>query len=448
MIAVGIALLTVVVAGLPLALAADRRSRGPRLLGTSFLFGCGSVSFVLFALSFAGRWWLPTVVMGLFVVASAGWLLRLRNPQAELHDMAPSTILSWIVDGALAVSIAGHLRYATLAPLGEWDFWAIWGLKARVFWEHGGIDWAFLQNPDNSFAHTDYPPLLPLNFAFLTFAQGEWSDRWLGIFFTAFLAAGLLIVRDLIRRDIRSPYLAALATLAIAGPLLSTPLGLGDGLVAVASGCGFLFVRRAILDADPVHFRTGAILLGIGALSKNEGLAFLVAVTAAVVLTAARDRFRTALRLWPAYAIAATWLVPRAFASLATDLFSGATLGERIVQKVRSFPVLLDALATNLPAYPWFWAGVIVAFAIAGSKAVSRERLALMTVCIQLLFYIGSYIASPHDPSWHVLHSWRRLVEHLVLPAAVPAFALVAAMIERENSGEVTHEGNEAAAHA
>lgn len=451
MIAVVVALLSVAVAGLPIALALDPRSRGLRLAGTAFLLGTGAVAIVLFALSFAGAWSLPAMGAGLCTIALAAWFTRGRLAAEASPQLPAFTILSAIVDAALLATIAGYFVFTTLAAPGEWDFWAIWGLKARVFFEHGGIDWAFLRNPDNSFAHTDYPLLLPLNLVFLAFAQGEWNDRWLGLFFAVTATAGVLVVRDLMRREIRSQYLAALATLALAGPILSAPIGLADGLVMVFSGCGFLFVRNAFAGGasgalwaplrsdgrpDAGALRTAAVLLGLGALSKNEGLAFLVALTAAAVITQPRGEQRRILRLWPAYALAATWLVPRAFASLATDLFSGRTLGERIVEKMTSFPTLLAALAENLPPYPWFWAGVIAAFAIAGSRAVARERLALMTISIQVLFYIGSYIASPHPPEWHVLHSWRRLVMHLVIPAGFTAFALVAAIFERENPPE------------
>lgn len=436
MIAVVVALLSVAVAGLPIAVALDPRSRGLRLAGTAFLLGTGAVAMVLFALSFAGAWSLPAMGAGLLTIALAAWFARGRLIPEASPQLPAFTILSAVVDAVLLATIAGYFVFATLASPGEWDFWAIWGLKARVFFENGGIDWAFLRNPDNSFAHTDYPLLLPLNLVFLAFAQGDWNDRWLGLFFAATATAGILVVRDLIRRDIRSPYLAALATLALAGPLLSAPIGLADGLVMVFSGCGFLFVRNALTDGAPGALRTGAVLLGLGALSKNEGLAFLVALTAAAAITLPRDARPKILRLWPAYALAATWLVPRTFASLATDLFSGSTLGERIAEKLASFPTLLGALAENLPPYPWFWVGVIAAFAIAGARVVSRERLALMTISIQLLFYIGSYIASPHPPEWHVLHSWRRLVMHLVIPAGFVAFALVAAIFERENPPE------------
>ena len=75
----------------------------------------------------------------------------------------------------------GYALYATLAPLWEWDFWAIWGLKARVFLEAGGIDWHFLESRWNAFAHPDYPLLVPLNFDFVALINGGWSDRWLGL---------------------------------------------------------------------------------------------------------------------------------------------------------------------------------------------------------------------------------------------------------------------------
>src|SRR5687767_6841133 len=77
-----VSIVSMAVLGLPIALAVDRRARGPLLIGTAFLYGSGLVFFVLLA---HVRWTLVTVVAGLlgcWVAAVATWWLR-RNPETQ-----------------------------------------------------------------------------------------------------------------------------------------------------------------------------------------------------------------------------------------------------------------------------------------------------------------------------------------------------------------------------
>ena len=57
MAAVLIAILSLTVLGIPIALALDRAARGPLLLGTAFLYGSGAVFLILLFVP----WKLPIV---------------------------------------------------------------------------------------------------------------------------------------------------------------------------------------------------------------------------------------------------------------------------------------------------------------------------------------------------------------------------------------------------
>src|SRR5207253_7119 len=145
------------------------------------------------------------VPMTLFAVTVAGLLVFVGCSLFVVRRDRPTTnderrTLD-VLDLATLISLAAYAVYATLAPLWEWDFWAIWGLKARVFLEHGGIDWRFLESRWNAFTHPDYPLLVPLNFDFVALIGGGWSDRWLGILFVAYAVALLLIARALAARE-------------------------------------------------------------------------------------------------------------------------------------------------------------------------------------------------------------------------------------------------------
>src|SRR5207244_2192017 len=303
--AVLIAILSLTVLGMFIALALDRGARGPLLVGTGFLYGCGAIFLILLVVP----WNLTAVVSAALTLAVGCWLLTRTTARPTANG--PRPMLN-IIDLATLVTLIGYACYATLAPLWEWDFWAIWGLKARVFLDHGGIDWRFLESHWNTFTHPDYPLLLPLNFDFLALAGGGWNDRWLGVLFVAYGVALLVIARGLAARE-TSPLFAALLTFALASIATSRYVGLAEGALIAFGGAGVLFARDALRRDDAASWRHAAILLGLAANCKNEGLALVVAVTIAVAVL----RLKKVLALWPAFALAAPWLILRAPPTLA-----------------------------------------------------------------------------------------------------------------------------------
>ncbi|HYS56065.1 MAG TPA: hypothetical protein VER58_20090 [Thermoanaerobaculia bacterium] len=414
MTAVIVAILSMIVLGLAVALAIDPRSGGPTLLGLGFLYGSGAVFAVMFVLTILHiRWGLVTVCVPLLMILIV--LARTLRPPAT-GNRPPQ--FHWL-DIPTALAMVGFTLFATAAPLWEWDFWAIWGLKAKVFLGHGGIDWKFLENPWNAFVHPDYPLLVPLNFDFAALLNGGWSDRWLGLLSVAWAAALLLIIRGLAAEE-SSVVPAALVTLTVTGLAASRYPGLAEGPVIAFGVAGLLFTRRALQMDDPAAWRHGAILLGLAASTKNEGLALLVSATIALLMV----RPRALVRLWPAFAMAVPWLVLRATHYLPTDIASGSAIG-RVLYRLRFAGEILIYLAGHLYE-PWFWGSILMGLLIVPSVARRREAFVLLATVIQLVFYIGSYFATPHDARWHVATSWPRLTDQIAIPITYVVFLTLA----------------------
>lgn len=416
MIAVLVATLSTLVLGLPAALALDRRASGPLLLGTAFLYGSGLVFFVLLVLSeLHVRWTILTITIALLIVWSALWLIsRRRQPTTDNRQPFHP---HWL-DLATLLTMTGYAFYATLTNLWEWDFWAIWGMKARVFLGAAGIDWHFLESRWNAYVHPDYPLLVPLNYDFVGLLQGGWSDRWLGVLAVAWAVALLLIVRDLAQRE-SSPIPAALAAFVVAPIAASRFVGIGEGPLIAFAAAAVLFLRRGVLFDDAVAWRHGAVLLGLAGCVKNEGLALIVAVAVALLLVQRRSLWR----LWPAVAIAAPWLILRAGHELPTDLASGPVL-ERVLARM-PYAADIASLLTRTVYHPFFWMALLAAFLIV-PMARRREAFVLVVTAIQTAFYVGSYFATPNDPRWHIATSWSRLTEQLAIPITVVVVLMLA----------------------
>jgi len=212
------------VVGLAIALAIDRSLRGPMLLGLAYLYGSGAIFIVMLTLAIVHvRWTLLTVSVP-FVALIALALLR-RQPTTDNRQLPFRP--HWL-DIPIVLSIVGFALFATAAPLWEWDFWAIWGLKARLFLNLGGIDWRFLESQWNAFVHPDYPLLVPFNFDFVAMINGGWSDRYLGMLSVGWAAALLLIIRGMAARE-SSVVPAALVTLVVTDLAASRYPGLAEG---------------------------------------------------------------------------------------------------------------------------------------------------------------------------------------------------------------------------
>jgi len=411
--------------GLPIARIVHREADRLELAGTAFLHGTGAIFLLLMGLSVLG---IPASIAVVGVALLAVFAVATAFAMRKRPNTAKTPALH-VVDILTVATLAGYALYATLAAPWEIDFWAIWGLKGRIFHEAGGIDWRFLESRWNVFQHSDYPLLVPLNLDFTALVAGDWDDRWMGAIYVAWGASLIAVIRSLAAREATACF-AALVTFAIAAPCLTRFVGLAEGALVAYGAAGVLFVRAALRDDDAGSWRQGALLLGFAANCKNEGLALLVAVTIAAALCGPRSRIVPSVkRLWPAFALAAPWLVLRAFHALPTDL-AGGSLFDRLSQHLADAGAILALLASRL-SQPWAWIALAVALFAVPPAAIARERFVLVAMGIQLAFLVGAYFVTPFDVAWHVWASWPRLTAQLAVPVTfVVGMALAATLSE------------------
>jgi hypothetical protein len=482
MIAALVASLLLVVVGWPFAAWLDERGeRLDRRIGEAYLLGAALVVAILFFLTLVHiRWSLP-ILLGMMLLAAVAAVVVRGRVRASLSGLRPRL---HVIDLLTALLVAGYIRFATWAPTVEYDFIGIWGVKAKEFFLAHGIDWKFLENPFNEFAHVDYPLLVPLVFDHYAIVAGQWPDRWLGVVNVCFGVATLLIVRGFVAEETESPLVRALVMLAVVSSALSPWIGLAEGPLVAYGTAGVLWVRRgvrrgsdSVVLSEPVilseakdlvrgsksssgilrvaqdgpgplpdaaeaaaphlavasHWAAsdvtrGAIFLGAAAMCKNEGLTLIIAVAVGLALAGA---IRLIPRLWPAAVIAAPWLVLRSMHHLQTDLTTGSMAG-RAIQHLGNLQPMIDAMRRYPLGRPLFWGGIIVAILVGVPQVARRERFLATAVLCQLLFFIAAYIVTPRDVAWHIRWSWERIVDQLGVLLVLLAFA--ASVRPREES--------------
>ncbi len=398
-----------------LARAVDRSLHSAMLIGLGFLYGTGIVCFVELAMP---RWSAVTVTSALLLVAA---LCGLRIWRQRASSPAPRTALApHLFDLLTVLVVVSYVLMVTAAPLPEWDFGAVWGLKGKVFFEHHGIDWHFLKSRWNRFSHPDYPLLLPLNYDYLALLRGGWDDSRLGVLSAAFGVATLLIVRAATARQ-TSPMKSALITLACAPVALAIQPGIGESPMIAFTAAALLLLRDD--DCHP------PILLGLAGCSKNEGIALIAVVLAALLLF----QRRRVLRFWPALAIAAPWMAVKTILSLKTDLAEGSFIA-RAAERAPAAGEIAMALLQSL-ADRWVWLAIVLAFAVATAAARRRQRLIIAIVLLQLAAYFAIYLGVPYRVDWYIEGSWSRLTRQILIPALVAAMLALAQTMAPEEDG-------------
>jgi hypothetical protein len=394
-------------------------------IGLAFLYATGIIYFVELGLALIGvRWsvWNVSAIAGIVAalcwLAAGGWRLAKPVSAPPAASRGPRASFT-LIDLATLLTLVVYGLYATVARVWEWDFWAIWGLKGRTFYDLGTIDWRFLESRWNDFVHPDYPLLLPLNYVYAALLGGSWNDRWIGLLTVAFGAALVLTVRGLVAREAK-PLIASAIAFAATAFALSGFIGLAEGPLIAFAGAAILFIRRAILFDDASAMRHGALLAGLAASTKNEGTALLVTIVIALAIS----KPRLVVRMWPAFAVAAPWWIIRAIHQFPTDLARGS-FAARALGRAGAIRPIAALLVQTLNARS-MWIAILVALLVVPHALRARERFVFLVFAFQIAIYLAIYLGTPFGVEWQIETSWPRLTGQLATPLLVVVMLMLA----------------------
>jgi hypothetical protein len=220
----------------------------------------------------------------------------------------------------------------------------------------------------------------------------------------------------------------ALTAFAIAGLACTRYIGLAEGaFVAYATAAILMLRRRAILLA--------ALLFGFAASTKQEGALLLLC---AIVALAIVRRWRDAIRLWPAFVIAAPWWIVTALRGLTSDLAVPGAL-HRAAIHLGQFGYFARTLGEQTPNVI-FWLLIVASIAIAFRR---EETPYVVIVVLQFAALIAAYITTPYGLHWHIATSWPRLTRQLAPISAILALILLAKTFVREKNYAHAEAGSE-----
>jgi hypothetical protein len=405
----GVAALAAV--GWPLvgALAAGARGLVERV-SLAIWLGYAPLTLTLFLVGLVVPYGRATAILCVLVAAGATVLVRVRlGATADVPaPMAADALVSPRADRLIALAAGA----ATLVLLAQpvvlavrglpvaYDFYAIWGFDAKVFFVRGTP--AFV----HGFNHAYYPAAAPFHHLFLDLLAGRASSG-LQLLPSALEFAALVgVTRYLARRLGAPPALGSLVGLLVcagaSATIFSALSGYGDlpltaGLT-VAAGAGVIWLR-----GDDRALLLSAAGAALAAWSKFEGLPSVLLVLAAVLAGAhalGRGELRRAAATW--LAVVAAAIVPW-WAFVASEGVGGgrehvsrlylepgfilSNVGRVLVRPgdfALWWPLMLGLLALTAPA--WWRAGA------------ATRTLVLLTLA-ELVAVLSAYVVSSHAGS-------------------------------------------------
>jgi len=375
-------------------------------LAIAFACGCVGVAAVMFAFTLVH---LPftrgtlLVALGLFL---AGAPLTRRfappSPRGAGRGIWGAVLLLTAYGLLTARETCGDLIY-------------FWGPKGQRFYVAEKIDVAFLAFPHYSLMHPDYPPLLPLVYAFASSVAHGFS--WWGALFSMLilLAATVLAFRGLARErlgnDRANAYAALLAALLAYGYARSMVAGAGEPMLLL-----FETIAVAALTFHDDGEVLAAIALAGAAWTKVEGAAFVAIVVVAYLLTRRRVVRAVAMAV-PAIVLVGSWLL---FALKNHFIDQYARAGERMhLESLGLIARVMSRQASYGAFYlPWLAGAVPFAFAKNWRRAALPLIVAAGLVASTIYFYLHG-----QAPVWWIESSVERVLLSPLMALLVAAAA-------------------------
>lgn len=322
------------------------------------------------------RWSPPLLISAALAITMIGALATRGN--ASFGEPGPVAISD--VSSVVVLLLATYAALSARMTCGDLEFF--WAPKGIRFYRAGGIDVRFLRNPDYFLMHADYPPLLPLLYAWSNTITRQFA--WFAAVFSSVLFLACIV--GFLRATSRDP----------------------SGSLFAAAVLGYVFVHNYVGGcADPVLLLFAAVaicsltflpegasqttLTAVGMAgavwTKVEGAAFMVAVVGAVMLVRPRLLRKLPSIMFPAVALLCSWLLFVRHENL-LDSYRGATKSLYLAALPdTSFQLIQHARADAL-WLPWVAPIILIFVGPNRRRALLPVAVTLLTLTAAVYFYI------------------------------------------------------------
>ena len=371
--------------------------------------------------------WLPVGIVILGIIVSLRKAKQRRNIVKEISSSfktIPHHNILWGLStlGMLTIPLAISGHYF---PLGGWDAWSCWSLKAKFIFL-GQENWKDVLAPGLWRSNTHYPLLWPLINVWFFDLGGQFDQAipMLNSIVIALLTAGILLfgLLELTGNLLPSIVAAVLVTAIPLGITLYTSQ-YSDSLLGLLLLSAFMSLLLAEKCRLPKLKILSMVFLGLMSFTKNEGL-IAAGVSALLIFWHERAHKNELKTLLFAFMIAA----------LPTIIFTlfMAPKNEAFINGLSSTdkPTTWERLNFIL-IYPWFefisgkWNGfwlLVLGGILLGGKKLWRSTLGI--IGLSLILYLGVVLAYYAVNTFFEIQWWLENTLSRILFALLPTIAL------------------------
>jgi len=382
--------------GLPAAWArpVDRFSVAGRF-SAAFVTGVVVFTVWLTLLSAAGiRWSDESVVAPLAAASVTGAIVLSRRMKEGRSDGSEAGTVAWLAGGLAISAGTAHLMLMALTSRAtSIDFLYFWGVKAQRYAELGGIDAALLADPLAVHMHSNYPPLVPIVYAWGISLAGRLPWQMGLATCAVWLLAGVPLLRDLLGRVMHRDEAALASSFWFLAMALAVPASLSAGNAEPAMVL-FASVAVAALLERSSNWLAVVALAGV-VLTKNEGLVVFTLIAGAAVAREILEGSRGALLAGRAAGVVlvplaalGTWLL---FEALRGVPMEGATRGKAGAFALGRAGEVAVEMMKNLDAGSAGLAWLVAALLLARSWRRWRALLPALVPALGTLAFLFVY---------------------------------------------------------
>jgi hypothetical protein len=378
-------------------------------------------------------WVVGVEVAALIALATLARRIPPPDETGAVESPDSDSRFDWLLRGGVLVALivnanAWWVRFKD-EPLGFWDAFAIWNLKARFFFVDSGEHWQRAFSNSVSWSHTDYPLLLPLNVARLWTYAGEPTQEVsvvLSVIFALLVAALLYGVVSCLA-DAALGTLAVYAVLATPALMAQSTWQVADIPLAffLAAAAGLVLIADKIPAGERPALVVSGLFAGAAAWTKNEGLLFALAIPIAMMFVGSRSEFSARIQRTGQFAkglavpVAILFLMKVTLAGendLADDFaFNSLTRVFEIDRHAEILASFARALATlcGLPLLVSLATLAVWLRLRRGDEANRNIAAITAALLLQLGGYYFIYLITERDLAWHLGTSNLRLFVQL-----------------------------------
>lgn len=395
-------------------------------------FGLTSILYILWL--FSGLNFVFYEIVELIILFSTGFIyFKSEKPVCEKKhfEINKKYLYLFILMNLLAVCL--FVYYYINNPLGSWDGWRIWNMKAEFLFK-GGEYWKNIFLQPSPLVHVDYPLFLPAIVARI------WKYLHVDITyipaFIAFLFTFLIpvLIFGFFRHFNFSNkgLLCASSLLGIQMFILSASGQMADVPLSffILSGICLIFLAHD-LKSDRLLLISG-LICGMSAWVKNEGFLFIFAISIALLAVLLKSREISKIKYFFVGLIPILFLILifKLNIPVQNDLIEGIAYCDMpskifdFSRYLKVFEHFIKFLFENVSFYI-----LILIFAFTGLKIPDGKKdpviISTIFLSIMILGYFFIYVLTPNNIDWQLGASFNRVILQIWPSVLLTAFVVV-----------------------